>query len=64
MATIKQFEDALTAKGVYIKRIKQSKKQGGVTKVIGRIEKTYRWDKNGKAYNKQNERVVDLDIKL
>lgn len=62
MATIKQFEDALLAKGVNIKRIKQSKKQGGVTKVIGSIK--YRWDKDGKAYNKQNERVVDLDIKL
>lgn len=63
MATIKQFEDALTIKGVDIEKIKLSKKHG-VIKVMGRIEKKYIWNKDGKAYNKQNERVIDLDIKL
>ena len=61
MATIKQFEEALSAKGVQIKKIKQDAR--GVIRVKGRVIRKYTWDKDGRCYYK-SERYPDLDIKL
>jgi len=63
MATIDQFNKALTAKGIHILEIKQSL-EDGVVKVVGCIVKKYTWDKDGKAYNQLGEREIELDIKL
>lgn len=63
MATIREFEEALSKKGVQIHEMEQAMNLG-VIKVTGYIVKKFIWDKDGKAYTSKNERMVDLDIKF
>lgn len=60
MATIKQFEDALTAKGIVIHRLSLS--QDGVKMASGAKDgKTYTWMADGSCYYSR-KRVTEMDI--